>query len=216
MGQAEHTFENFIVTPFNRFAYLVAQEICKSPGSYNPLYLYGPAGVGKTHLLRAIGKVYQNQHETGIYLSANQFVEEMINAIKTGANVEFKEKYCQVDVLLIDRLQYISGKEATQEELYSIIEKRLSDNKQTVFAGSAAPAQLDLEQGLRSFMARGLCVEVPTQGVEETAQIIFQKLNELGIDWPLGTCKYIAQNIPSKVCQIEGEINKILALSKLL
>lgn len=216
MSQAEHTFEKFIVTPFNRFAYLVAQEICKSPGSYNPLYLYGPAGVGKTHLLRAIGEVYQNQHKTGIYLSANQFVEEMINAIKTGANVEFKDKYCQVDILLIDRLQYISGKEATQEELYSIIEKRLSDNKQTVFAGNAAPAQLDLEQGLRSFVARGLCVEVPTQGVEETAQIIFQKLKELGIDLPLGTCKYIALNIPSKVCQIEGEINKILALSKLL
>lgn len=216
MSQAEHTFEKFIVTPFNRFAYLVAQGICKSPGSYNPLYLYGPAGVGKTHLLRAIGEVYQNQHKTGIYLSANKFVEEMINAIKTGANVEFKDKYCQVDILLIDRLQYISGKEATQEELYSIIEKRLSDNKQTVFAGNAAPAQLDLEHGLRSFVARGLCVEVPTQGVEETAQIIFQKLKELGIDLPLGTCKYIAQNIPSKVCQIEGEINKILALSKLL
>ena len=140
----------------------------------------------------------------------------MITAIQTGANVEFREKYHQVDILLFDRLQCVSGKEATQEELYRIIERRLSNNKQTVFAGNMAPAQLDLEQGLRSFMARGLCVEVPTQGVDETAQIISQKLEGLGMDCPLGVCKYIALNIPSKVCQIEGEINKILALSKLL
>lgn len=216
MIQTKHTFENYIVTPFNRFAYLIAQEICKSPGSYSPLYLYGPAGVGKTHLLRAIGEVYQNQQKTAIYVSANQFFEEFINAIKTGTNIEFREKYHQVDVLLFDRMQCIAGKEATQEEIYNIIEKRQSDEKQTVFAGNVTLSQIALEPGLCSFLARGLCVEIPTQGVEEIAQSIFQKLKEHGIDWPLGACKYMALKISSGVCQIEGEVNQILALSKLL
>lgn len=213
----KHSFQNYFVTPSNRFAYLVAQEVCKSPDLYNPLYLYGPAGVGKTHLLQAIGEVYQNQQRTVIYISANQFLEEMIKAIQTGANVEFREKYHQVDILLFDRLQYVAGKEHTQKELFNIVEKRLSDHKQTVFAGNVHPSQIPiLDPELSTCLTCGLCVEIPTPDFEGKAEIIYQKLKRHGLDWPLDACRYVALNISSGVNQIEGEINKIIAFSKLL
>lgn len=217
MKPSDYTFETFITTPSNRLALLVAQKICETPGAYNPLYLYGPSGVGKTHLLQAIAAEYESKGQSAICLSSNQFLEEMIEAIRNGTNVEFREKYHQVDVLLIDRLQYIAGKEATQEELFNIVEKRLLDHKQTVFAGNVHPSQipvLDLE--LSACLAGGLCIEIPTPDFERKTQIIFQKLKAHGMEWPIEACRYVALNISSGVNQIEGEINKILACREML
>ena len=217
MKPSEYTFENYVTTPSNRLARLAAEKICKSPVGFNPLYIYGPSGVGKTHLLRAIAAEYESRGTTAICLSSNQFLEEMIDAIRNGTNTKFREKYHQVDVLLIDRLQYVAGKEATQEELFNIVEKRLLDHKQTVFAGNVHPSQIPiLDPELSACLAGGLCIEIPTPDFEGKTQILSRKLKAHGMDWPIEACRYVALNISSSVNQIEGEINKILACRELL
>lgn len=217
MTPTDYTFETFVATSSNRLAQLAAKKICEAPNSFNPLHIYGPPGVGKSHLLQAVANEYKSKGLTAIYLSSNQFFEEMIAAICNGTNAEFREKYHQVDVLLIDRLQYIAGKEATQEELFNIVEKRLLDHKQTVFAGNAHPTQIpNLDTELSACLAGGLCVEIPVPDFEGKAEIIFQKLKANGMDWPMEACRYVALNTSSGVNQIEGEINKILALRELL
>ena len=217
MKASEYTFENYVMTPSNRLVRLAAQKICETPGAYNPLYIFGPSGVGKTHLLQAIAAEYESKGQSAICLLSNQFLEEMIEAIRNGTNAEFREKYHQVDVLLIDRLQYIAGKEATQEELFNIVGKRLLDHKQTVFAGNVHPSQIPvLDPELSACLAGGLCIEIPTPDFEGKTQIISKKLKAHGMDWPIEACRYVALNVSSGVNQIEGEINKILACREML
>lgn len=217
MNPSDYTFGTFINTPSNQLACLAAQKICETPGAYNPLYIYGPPGVGKTHLLYAIANAYNKEQKTAIYISANQFLEEMIEVIKTGNNSEFREKYHQADVLLIDRLQYISGKEASQKELLNIVERRLLENKQVVVAGDSSLGRiLDLEEELHACLARGVCIEIQTPDLDTKTKIIAEKLKKNGIEWPVDACRYVALNISSGVEQIEGEIHKILAFKELL
>lgn len=218
MKASDYSFENFVTTPSNRFARIAAETISKSSEiNFNPLYIYGPSGVGKTHLLQAIAAEYESKGQSAICLSSNQFLEEMIEAIRNGTNVAFREKYHQVDVLLIDRLQYIAGKKATQEELFNIVGKRLLDHKQTVFAGNVHPSQIPiLDPELSACLAGGLCIEIPTPDFEGKTQIIFQKLKAHGMEWPIEACRYVALNISSGVNQVEGEINKILACREML
>ena len=217
MSRVEYSFETYVTTATNHLARSVAQKICELPGSFNPLYLYGQPGAGKTHLLHAIEKECKSNGISAICLSSNQFFEEMIDAILHGTNVEFREKYHSFDVLLIDRLQNIAGKESSQEELFNILEKRLSDHKQTVFAGNVHPSQIPiLNPELSACLTSGLCIEIPNPDFEGKAEIIFRKLNDHGINWPMGACKYVALNISSGVNQIEGEIYKIIAFGELL
>lgn len=217
MKSSDYTFETLVTTPSNCLAQLAAKKICETPNLFNPLYIYGPPGVGKTHLLQAVANEYKSKGLTAIYLSSNQFFEEMIAAIRNGTNAEFREKYHQADVLLIDRLQCVAGKKATQEELFNIVEKRLLDHKQTVFAGNVHPSQIPiLNPELSACLAGGLCVEIPVPDFEGKAEIIFQKLKAHGIDWPMEVCRYVALNTSSGANQIEGEINKILAHRELL
>lgn len=217
MSRVEYSLETYVTTAANHLARSVAQRICELPGSFNPLYLYGQPGVGKTHLLHAIEKECKSNGISAICLSSNQFFEEMIDAIRYGTNVEFREKYHQVDVLLIDRLQNVAGKEATQEELFNIVGKRLLNHKQTVFAGNVHPSQIPiLDPELSSCLTSGLCIEIPNPDFEGKAEIIFRKLNDHGINWPMEACKYVALNVSSGGNQIEGEIYKILAFRELL
>lgn len=203
MTPTDYTFEAFVATSSNRLAQLTAKKICEIPDSFNPLYIYGPPGVGKTHLLQAVSNEYKSKGLSAICLSSNQFLEEMIAAIRNGTNVAFREKYHQVGVLLIDRLQYIAGKEATQEELFNIVGKRLLDHKQTVFAGNVHPSQIPiLDPELSACLAGGLCVEIPVPDFEGKAEIIFQKLKAHGIDWPMEVCRYVALNVSSGINQI--------------
>jgi len=168
-------------------------------------------------LLHAIAKEYQNKQKTVLCVSANQFLDEMIEAIKTGNNPEFKEKYHQADVLLIDRLQYISGKEASQKELLNIVERRLWENKQVVFAGDNSLGRIpNLEMELRACLSGGLCIEIQTPDLDTKTKIIAEKLKKNGIEWPMDACRYVALTISSGVKQIDGEINKILAFRELL
>lgn len=217
MNPSDYTFETFINTPSNQLACLAVQKICETPGAYNPLYIYGPPSVGKTHLLYAIANAYNKEQKTAIYISANQFLEEMIEVIKTGNNPDIWEKYHQADVLLIDRLQYISRKEASQKELLNIVERRLLENKQVVVAGDSSLGRIpDLEEELHACLARGVCIEIQTPDLDTKTKIIAEKLKKNGIEWPVDACRYVALNISSGVEQIEGEIHKILAFKELL
>lgn len=219
MKPSDYTFENFVTTPSNRFARIAAETISKSSEiNYNPLYIYGSSGLGKTHLLRAMAKEYESRGINAIYLPCNQFFDEMVDAIRSGTKAEFREKYCQVDVLILDRLEYVAGKEATQEELSNIIDKRYWEHhKQTVFAGNTYPTQIPvLDPRLSAHLTLGLCIEIPTPDLEGRTQIISQKLKAHGMDWPIEACRYVALNVSSGVNQIEGEINKILACREML
>lgn len=210
------TFENFVVVPTNQLARLAADQICQSPGSHNPLYIFGASGTGKTHLLMAIADQFQKSGKTVQYLSCQQFCEEMICAIKTGTNPELRTKYYEADIVLIDGLQYVAGKEATQGELFTILEKRLSDHKQTVFAGSVSPSQISLwDSELSSCLTSGLCIQIQMLNYEETAEIVAHKLKEHGMDWPVEACQYVALHLASGRNQIDGEINKIVFLNSL-
>lgn len=214
MKSFDYTFENFVATTYNRFACLAAEKVCEAPGVYNPLYIFGPSGVGKTYLLRAIEKEYQNKKKTALYISVNRFCEELVKAIRNGTNIEFREKYNQVDVLLVDRFEYFAGKEATQEEFFNIVQNRYQNSKQTVIVGTVYPSELPgVYPALSSFFCNGLCVKIPTPNFEEVAQIIYKKLHEHGRNWPMDACRYIAINI-SRGC-VAGEINQILAFSEL-
>lgn len=210
------TFENFVVVPANRLAYLAANKICQSPSNHNPLYIFGASGTGKTHLLMAIADQFQKSGNTVQYLSCQQFCDEMLCAIKTGTITEFRTKYYEADIVLIDGLQYVDGKEATQGELFTILEKRLSDHKQTVFAGSAPPSQISLcNSELSSCLRGGLCIEIQVPNYEETTEIVANKLKERGMDWSVEACQYVALNLASGRNQIDGEINKIVFLNAL-
>ena len=217
MKPADNTFETFIVTPSNRLAYLVSQKICEMPGTYNPLYIFGPSGAGKTHLLHAIEKKCQDEQKTVLYATVNQFFDEMLESFKTGTNVEFREKYHQVDVLVVDRLDYLAGKEASQEALLNIVERRLLENKQVVFAGDSPLGRIpDLEMELYTSLSGGMCIEIQMPDLDTKAKIISEKFKRNGIEWPMDACRYVALNVTSGVRQIEGEINKILAFKELL
>lgn len=216
MNPSNYTFETFIDTPANHLACCAAQKICETPGAYNPLYIFGPSGVGKTHLLHAIANTYKENQKAALYISANQFLEEMTEAIKTGNTSDFREKYYQADVLLIDNLQHFSGKEASQKVLLSIVEQRLLENKQVVFAENNSLERISgFKEELYAYLAGGVCLEIQALDLDVKAQIISEKLKNNGIEWPMDACRYVALNISSGVRQIEGEIHKILALKEL-
>lgn len=217
MKLSDYTFETFIDTPSNHLAGLAAQRICETPGVYNPLYIFGPSGAGKTHLLYAIAKEYQNKQKTALCVSANQFLDEMIEAIKNGTNPEFRKKYHQADVLLIDGLQCISGKCASQVELFNIVDLRILENKQVVVVGDNPLGRIpDLGAELQACFSGGLCIEIQTPDLDAKTKIISEKLKNNGVDWPMDAYRYVALNTSSGIKQIEGEINKILAFRELL
>ena len=217
MNPTEYTFETYVTIPSNRFARLAAETISKSPEiNFNPLYIYGPPGVGKTHLLQAMAKEYESRGLTATYLPCNQFFEEMVQAIQNGTNAEFREKYYQVDVLILDRLEYVAGKEATQEELFNIMQRRYLNYKQTVLAGTTHPTQIPiLDPRLSAHLTLGLSVEIPTPDFDGKVEIIAQKLRQNGLDWPIEACRYVAPNTSSGANQIEGQIKRIITCKEL-
>ena len=210
------TFETFVVKPTIHLAHHAAMQICQAPDSNHLLYFYGASGVGKTHLLMAIADRFRKDGKSVRYLSCQQFYDEMIDAIRNGTNAEFRMKYHEADLVLLDDLQSIDGKETTQSELFSILAKRLREHKQTVCAGSVLPPRIALWNcELASCLNSGLCIEMQAPNHEETAEIVANKLKEHGMIWPEEACRYVAMNIARGHNQIDGEINKIVFLNGL-
>ena len=211
----QFTFDNFVVGPSNRFAHSAAIAVSKTPGQvYNPLFIYGPPGVGKTHLLYAIanGIRQQNPDANIVYIKGDQFTNELIDAIKNGKNIEFRSKYREADLFLVDDIQFIAGKESTQEEFFHTFNKLYEEHKQIVLTSDRKPDDmLTLEERLRSRFLWGLIADINPPDYETRMAILKNKAKQLGLSLSDDVCNYIAINITSNVRQIEGTVKKILA-----
>ena len=211
----QFTFDNFVVGPTNSFSYNAALAVANNPGvTYNPLFLYGPPGVGKTHLLYAIAnKVRRNNPDAKIvYIKGDQFINELISAIKSGNNLAFRTKYREADLFLVDDIQFIAGKDSTQEEFFHTFNELHERNKQIVMTSDRKPSDmLTLEARLRSRFESGLLSSIAAPDYETRMAIIKTKANSLGLDLADDVCNYIAINVTNNVRQIEGTVKKIMA-----
>lgn len=211
----QFTFDNFVVGPSNRFAHSAAIAVSKTPGQvYNPLFLYGPPGVGKTHLLYAIanGIRKENPNANIIYIKGDQFTNELIAAIQNGKNIEFRSKYREADLFLIDDVQFIAGKESTQEEFFHTFNKLYEEHKQIVMTSDRKPSDmLTLEDRLKTRFEWGLLADIQPPDYETRMAILKNKAKNLGLNLSDDVCNYIAINVTNNVRQIEGTVKKILA-----
>ena len=211
----QFTFDNFVVGPSNRMAHSAAIAVSQTPGQvYNPLFIYGPPGVGKTHLLYAIANGIRRQNPTAniVYIKGDQFTIELVEAIKNGKNVEFRNKYREADLFLIDDIQFIAGKEATQEEFFHTFNKLYEEHKQIVLTSDRKPGDMaTLEDRLRSRFEWGLIMDIQPPDYETRMAILKNKAVQLGLDLNDDVCNYIAINVTNNVRQIEGTVKKILA-----
>ena len=211
----QFTFDNFVVGPSNRFAHSACIAVTNVPGQvYNPLFLYGPPGVGKTHLLYAIanGIRKQNPGANIVYIKGDQFTNELIDAIKNGKNIEFRNKYREADLFLVDDIQFIAGKESTQEEFFHTFNKLYEEHKQIVLTSDRKPSDmLTLEDRLKSRFEWGLTADINPPDYETRMAILKNKAKQLGLALDDDVCNYIAINVTNNVRQIEGTVKKILA-----
>ena len=211
----QFNFDNFVVGPSNRFAHGAALAVSNHPGDvYNPLFIYGPPGVGKTHLLYAIANGIRKQTPDAniVYIRGEQFTVDLIEAIKTGKNIEFRNKYREADLFLIDDVQFIAGKEATQEEFFHTFNKLYEEHKQIVMTSDRKPSDMaTLEDRLRTRFEWGLLADIQPPDYETRMAILKNKANQLGLELEEDVCNYIATNITNNVRQIEGTVKKIKA-----
>ena len=211
----QFTFDNFIVGPSNRIAHGAAIAVSNNPGQvYNPLFIYGPPGIGKTHLLYAIANGIRKKNPAAniVYIKGDQFTNELIAAIQSGKNIEFRNKYRDADLFLIDDLQFIAGKESTQEEFFHTFNKLYEENKQIVMTSDRKPSDmLTLEDRLRTRFEWGLLVDIQPPDYETRMAIIKNKATSLCLDLNDEICNYIAVNITNNVRQLEGTVKKIRA-----
>ncbi len=211
----QFSFDSFVVGPSNRFAHSAAIAVTNHPGDvYNPLFIYGPPGVGKTHLLYAIANGIRKAKPDAniVYIKGDQFTNELIAAIQTGKNIEFRNKYREADLFLIDDVQFIAGKESTQEEFFHTFNKLYEEHKQIVMTSDRKPSDmLTLEDRLKTRFEWGLLADIQPPDYETRMAILKNKAVHLGLNLDDDVCNYIAINITNNVRQIEGTVKKIMA-----
>ncbi len=213
-----YTFDTFIVGQANRLAHAGCLAVAENPGmAYNPLFVYGGVGLGKTHLLHAIGNhVLQDQKRT-LYVSAETFANEMINAIRNRTTEEFRAKYRTIDVLLLDDVQFIINKERTQEEFFHTFNDLYQENRQIVLSSDRPPkAFLSLEERLRSRFEWGLTADVQPPDLETRMAILEAKAEARGLRLPNEVIEFIAQQVDSNIRELEGALNRVVALARMM
>ena len=216
----QFTFDNFVVGPSNRFAHSASIAVSKNPGQvYNPLFIYGPSGVGKTHLLYAIANDIRRQNPEAniVYIKGDEFTNELISAIASGKNVEFRNKYRESDLFLIDDIQFIAGKDSTQEEFFHTFNCLYEAGKQIVVTSDRPPKEMKrLDDRLCTRLEGGLLADVQPPDLETRTAIIRTKAAQFGMILSEDVVQYIAENITSNVRQLEGVVKRLTAYRDIL
>ena len=209
------TFDTFVVGSSNRFAHAAAVSVANNPAeTYNPLFIYGPSGLGKTHLLYAIASVVHKNHPSYniVYIKGDQFTNELIAALQEGRNNEFRNKYRNADLFLVDDIQFIAGKESTQEEFFHTFNNLYENHHQIVLTADRPPNEmLRLEDRLKTRFEWGLIADIQPPDFETRMAIIKNKSVSLGFELPDDVCTFIAENVTSNVRLLEGTVKKIRA-----
>ncbi|HET6597925.1 MAG TPA: chromosomal replication initiator protein DnaA [Anaerolineales bacterium] len=212
-----YLFETFVVGSGNRLAHAACQAVAEKPArAYNPLFLYGGVGLGKTHLLHAIGNACHARGLNVLYVSSEEFTNDMINAIRTHTNQAFREKYRSADVLLVDDIQFIAGKESTQEEFFHTFNTLHGQDKQIIVSSDRPPKSLNtLDERLRSRFEWGLTADIQPPDLETRLAILRSKAERTGRQVPDDILEAIARRVQSNIRELEGALNRILAFADL-
>jgi chromosomal replication initiator protein len=216
---SKYTYESFVVGSCNQFAHAASLAVAEAPGrTYNPLYLYGGVGLGKTHLMHACGHAIKarNQHLKLCYISSERFMNDLINAIRYDKTQSFREKYRSVDVLLIDDVQFMAGKERTQEEFFHTFNALYDQQKQIVISSDCPPREIPtLEERLHSRFEWGLIADIEPPDLETKIAILKRKGDLIGVAIPDDVAMFIAGRVKSNVRELEGSLVRLIAISSL-
>ncbi len=214
-----YTFENFVVGSCNEFAHAASTAVTKNPAkSYNPLYIYGGAGLGKTHLMNAIGHfiVLNNSGLKVLYITTEQFMNDLINHLQYGKILSFRQKYRNIDVLLMDDIHYLSGKERTKEEFFHTFNHLYDGQKQIVISSDCPPKEIPhLEERFRSRFEWGLIADLKPPDIETRIAILKKKSDLEGVDLPESVALYIADKVHSNIRVLEGYLRRVIAFASL-
>jgi len=214
----KYTFENFVVGPSNRLAHAASVAAAENPAkAYNPLFIYGGVGLGKTHLLQAVGNACRVRGLQVLYVSSEEFTNDLINAIRTHTTEAFRDKYRSIDVLLIDDIQFIAGKESTQEEFFHTFNTLHGQDKQLVMSSDRPPkAMVTLEERLRSRFEWGLTVDIQPPDLETRQAILRSKAERARREVDSAVIELIARRVQSNIRELEGALTRVMAYADLI
>ncbi len=215
----KYSFDNFIIGPFNELAHAACFAVSENPGSiYNPLFIYSKTGLGKTHLLQSVGNKIKEKNKKKIifYIQAKELISEIISSIRSNKMEEFKNKYKGIDVFIIDDIQFLSGKEKTQEEFFHIFNKLYEKNKQIILSSDRLPKSISsLTDRLKSRFEGGMIADISYPDIETRAAILKAKAQEKNFSLNDDICYYIAENTQKNIRELEGILNKLIIQQQL-